>query len=512
MSNPDYLSRVSGCWLGKNIGGTLGMPMEWERRRNDVTWYTHEITGEPLPNDDLDIQLLWLIAMEDHGVDVDAKVLGEYFNQYMIFTHAEYGTAKTNLRAGLQPPVTGTFNNRFKDSCGAYIRADIWACLYPGHPALAAKYAFEDAIVDHGDGEGVYAEVFIAAMESAAFLVSDVRELIRIGLTYIPQECAVSRAVREAVATFDAGISFEDSRELIMRKYIGHIEWHPISEEDEAKGYGEGPMGWDVPSNIMIIVYGLLFGGGDAERSMVTAVHYGEDTDCTAGTIAALFGIMQGRDAFSEKWTQPIGNRLSTISINPFLMQGRIPQTVEELTRRVARLHEEAVRLHDLRERQGESLDAPAWFGNIYDEMHAVRWCFPGLNVRLDYMGDPVLRPGETKRIRFVLSNTSKSITSDRVRLYLYGRPGVEISPAAEQAVFLTMNHMGDGIKEVFFDLTAPGDVQPCHRFVAEFMFEEPSNNRVMTVPFVLLGENGATVPPKWEKRGSRWTPNLPRI
>lgn len=57
---------------------------------------------------------------------------------------------------------------------------------------------------------------------------------------------------------------------------------------------------------------------------MCTAVNYGEDTDCTAGTIAALYGIMHGTKVFGEKWVKPIGNRLVTISINPFLMYGRI--------------------------------------------------------------------------------------------------------------------------------------------------------------------------------------------
>ena len=174
LSLPEYRRRLAGCWIGKNVGGTLGMPMEWNRQENDVTYYTHEMTGEPLPNDDLDIQILWLIALEDQGLSLDCKVLGQYFNELMIFTHAEYGTAKTNLRAGLQPPVSGTHNNDFKDSCGSFIRSEIWACLFPGHPQRAAEYAFQDAVVDHGNGEGVYAEVFVAAMESAAFFETDV--------------------------------------------------------------------------------------------------------------------------------------------------------------------------------------------------------------------------------------------------------------------------------------------------------------------------------------------------
>ena len=50
----EYRNRVLGCFLGKNAGGTLGMRDEWHRRINHVTYYTHEITGEPLPNDDMD--------------------------------------------------------------------------------------------------------------------------------------------------------------------------------------------------------------------------------------------------------------------------------------------------------------------------------------------------------------------------------------------------------------------------------------------------------------------------
>jgi len=50
-----------GCWYGKNIGGTLGAPMKWKRQINDVSFYVQELNGEPLPNDDLDIQLLWLL-------------------------------------------------------------------------------------------------------------------------------------------------------------------------------------------------------------------------------------------------------------------------------------------------------------------------------------------------------------------------------------------------------------------------------------------------------------------
>ena len=59
---------------------------------------------------------------------------------------------------------TERIKNNFKNSCGAFIRSEIWACIAPGLPHISAKYALEDAMIDHGDGEGTYAEVFCAVI------------------------------------------------------------------------------------------------------------------------------------------------------------------------------------------------------------------------------------------------------------------------------------------------------------------------------------------------------------
>ena len=185
---------------------------------------------------------------------------------------------------------------------------------------------------------------------------------------------------------------------------------------------------------------------------------------------------------------------------------------MEELTDRVLALHQQAFEKYQLREWNNESFYAKPYFQNIYDEMKVVRFGFPYLNVRLDYCGDPTIVSGEPKKIKFILSNTSKAVTSDRVNVYLYAREGCQIAPQKEQAVFLTMAHMGDGIKEVEYEITVEGPVKPIYRFVAEFIYEDNQNNKAMEVPFVLVSESGVTVPVKWEKRGPAATPNMPRI
>ena len=102
INEAEYRSKVLGCWMGKNIGGTLGAPFEWRRQVNDVSFYTQDLGGEPLPNDDLDIQLLWLVALEEKGIEIDAKTLAEY---WVLLRNAALGRVRHGedqhaLRAG----------------------------------------------------------------------------------------------------------------------------------------------------------------------------------------------------------------------------------------------------------------------------------------------------------------------------------------------------------------------------------------------------------------------------
>ena len=58
--------KIYACWIGKNIGGTMGTPYEGTRELLDIQGFSTP-EGVVLPNDDLDLQLAWLLAMEEHG-------------------------------------------------------------------------------------------------------------------------------------------------------------------------------------------------------------------------------------------------------------------------------------------------------------------------------------------------------------------------------------------------------------------------------------------------------------
>ena len=81
--------------------------------------------------------------------------------------------------------------------------AQLWACLAPGEPELAARLSREDSCTDHY-ADGMEACVFLSVVESAAFLEerSDdetAGRLISIGLSYIPESGRLASGIRYAI-------------------------------------------------------------------------------------------------------------------------------------------------------------------------------------------------------------------------------------------------------------------------------------------------------------------------
>ena len=336
LNRQQLRDKINGCWEGKNIGGVYGAPFEMTRELINVDFYTQDLTKGVPANDDLDLQLIWLNACEKFGTAINADILAEYWLAYEAGNCSEYGIAKQNLTYGLRPPLSGAVGNHFKNSNGAFIRSELWACLNPGNPNGAVRLAYEDASVDHAH-EGIYAEAFCAALESAAFFESDIEKLIEIGLSYIPSESAVYGAIELVKKLHGEGKTIEQVRENLLTVYpsfFGIWNKHPWEVKEK---FPLGELGFDAPVHVGIIVASLLFGAGDFEKSIVTAVHCGEDADCTAATVGAMIGIIKGGSGLPEKWKKPLGKKIETLFINRTMCLN-VPENTEQLTERVLRL------------------------------------------------------------------------------------------------------------------------------------------------------------------------------
>jgi len=417
LNKKDYYNKIYAGWMGKNIGGTLGGPMEGKMCLLDLTFYPKTFDG-PVPNDDLDLQLVWLHALEQYGARLTAKELGMEWAEHVFFPYDEYGYALTNLRLGLVPPVCGSFNNPFTNCMGSPIRSEIWAMIAPGAPEVAAYYAYQDAIVDHAGGEGVYGEVFFAAIESAAFVEKDKFKLIEYGLKCIPDDCRTSKAVKDLLKWYNEGLDWIKARENIL-------EYH-----------GNKDNFTDAPQNIAFTILGWLY-GEDFGDSILKAVNCGYDTDCTGATLGAILGIAEGLDYIDKKWSEPIG---TNIKVSPAVKGFNAPADLEELTERTVKISKEIAAYWDLpvefsdeketvipenylSNRNEFLIDISSLFGS-YNSINTVipqgESINSGVEIRISYENDnPCIGRNDKKDITFILKNNTKEEWEGILRLEL---------------------------------------------------------------------------------------------
>ncbi len=309
-------NKIYACWLGKTIAGGLGAPFEGNPYSLNLA--QDDLLLDTGPNDDLELQLLWLIFAEKYGMSLDSDKLSEAWLDVIEYGMDEYGVAIWNLRRGLKPPMTGYVDNYFTDGMGAAIRSEIWACLCPGNPEAAAYFASCDASVDHC-GEGVWAEMFLAAAESSAFLSDSLEKALESGLKYVSSDSNVFGVVKYVMNMYASGTDLKKARTLILEKFGSHNFTYCVM-------------------NLGFIISALLYGEGDFDQTVLTAVNFGYDTDCTAATAGGLFGIFYGTNAIPDKWKTMVND---TINVSEFLDSQAVPKSVMELTYRTFALAEQ---------------------------------------------------------------------------------------------------------------------------------------------------------------------------
>ncbi len=480
-----YKDKVLGCWRGKNIGGALGAPYECMRQINHVDFYSQDLSMGPPANDDLDLQIVWLSAVEKYGRRVNSSILGEYWLSYIIPNWVEYGTAKANLRSGLIPPLSGEVENVYKNSNGCFIRSEIWACLAPGHPEIAVRYAYEDASVDHAY-EGLYGEIFFAAVQSAAFAEQNYRELISIGLSYIPEESMMSRAILKAIECYDHGVDIYDARKIIHNLAPGTfgIQGQRLNDIDvggDNEGMALGEPGFDAPENVAFTVAGWLYGEGDFEKSIVLANSLGEDTDCTAATLGATLGILLGAEKLPKKWTEPLDDRIETMCIDLTSRGIWTPKTAAELTERIIRIMPGFVGIKycdilapsgmEINCLDGGDLYCTKGSGFLYqlnshcidedvplDQLvgrgpYVVYHDFPAMHVSVDYQKSVFFEKNQNRKLKICVRNAFYLNEQQWVSIMVYAPEGVEmLSP---RCVELPLNNLSGSCAETMIEFNA---------------------------------------------------------
>lgn len=473
LSPETFRDKVFGCWMGKNSGGTLGAPLEksfGEPEPFDVWWYPQLQEGG-IPNDDLELQLIWLLALEEIGPALTAADLAQYWLDYVGYNWDEYGLHKTNLRLGLQPPVSSVSNNWFKDCMGCPIRSEIWACVTPGFPHLAVRYAYEDAIVDHAGGEGLYGELFNAAIQSSAFVLSDTQALLEIGLSYVPEQSKTCAAVRAAMKAHAAGEDWKQARRRVL-------EAAPHYNTQYA------------PLNMGFQVIGWLY-GEDFGDAICKAVNCGYDTDCTGATLGSSIGIVSGNSGLPQKWLEPLGTVIATNASwgglrNLERSSRPVPKNTVELTERTLAVARRVLNHH------GVSLQSiPADPGSLKADDHSrslwrrnpwrIDYRTGAVNIGVEYPKSATIAPGQTRRVITHLENPHP--TAIQLRVELRGTPALSVADPSRLVVLGCKSEAS-----ISWDVSASGPLAPGNRL--DFALSIDKRPALPTFPIILLGSS----------------------
>nr|MDO8061355.1 ADP-ribosylglycohydrolase family protein [Candidatus Freyrarchaeum guaymaensis] len=332
LSRRELLDRILGGWLGRCAGCLLGKPAElltkeqieeWLRRADAYPlrnyfpplpepadfpdWLRHRllnrrvllghIRGMPR-DDDIDYTILNLHLLETVGFNfttVDVGTVWLTMIPYLMVYTAERA-AYRNLVNGLTPPETATFMNPYREWIGAQIRADMWGYVTPGKPELGAELAYRDGSLSHVKN-GVYGEMFVSAMLSAAFTTSDIEEIVEIGLSEIPKRSRLAEAVRDTVNWSKKRDDWRSTWERIMDKYGHYSPVHTIN-------------------NAALVLLGLLYGEGEYEKSVTISVMGGLDTDCNGATTGSILGVILGAKNLPKKWIKPLKDTVESSITN----------------------------------------------------------------------------------------------------------------------------------------------------------------------------------------------------
>lgn len=354
LSDEELYDRVHGAWLGRCAGCLLGKPVEgWPRAR--IEGYLKLAGAYPLDNffprliphpegyrlhpshgeamlgsigcmprdDDIDYTILGLHVLEGHRIGFSTEeVAAEWLTHlpFMMVYTAER-VAYRNLVNGLAPPETAVYRNPYREWIGAQIRADAWGYVAPGMPELAAEYAHRDASLSHVKN-GVYGEMFVSAMLSAAFTTDDIGEIVEIGLSEIPEGSRIAEAVRDVLRWRKEHGDWRGAGDKIMERYGGYHPVHTIN-------------------NAAIVLLGLLYGEGDLGRAISISVMGGLDTDCNGATSGSIMGAMLGAEALPGKWTEPMNDRVKSALV------GFTDSSISDLARRTDAVRQRVHEKHD---------------------------------------------------------------------------------------------------------------------------------------------------------------------
>lgn len=291
----DYLDRTHAGWLGQIVGGAFGTALEGYTTNaifRTFGW-VRDYTRKPNTyNDDITYELALLEGIERYGKNITSEQIGLIWTSLIPSGWSAEEVALQNLRRGICPPESGSFNNPYREWIGAQMRGGVVGMLCPGDAERAAELAWKDGCVSHHNN-GILGEVYNAVLVALSYVESDVRELLRKTMELIP-----------------ADSEYYDTIFFVYQTCNQHKKWRLAWDNCERrfKTYN-----WiHAYPNVAAQIIAMWYSNGDFDETLHILGMCGQDVDCNAAQVMNAIAVMCGKEGIPARWLEPIGDRLNT--------------------------------------------------------------------------------------------------------------------------------------------------------------------------------------------------------
>jgi len=291
--------KIAGGWAGQMIGVSYGAPTEFRYRgeiipRNKLPKWRPGMISNAIQQDDLYVDMTFAQVLDDKGIGATTEDFGEMFKnaRYRLW-HANLA-ARRALKRGVPASLSGTPKyNVHANDIDFQIEADFIGLMAPGMPRSSNEIAWRAGrVMNYGDG--IYGGMFVSCMYSAAFFEKAPRQLVEAGLACLPAESTYAQTIADVLRLHAL---YPRSWEKAWRE-IDH-KWN---RDDPCPEGALLPFNIDAKLNGAYIALGLLYGGGDFDKTIVISTRAGQDSDCNPSSAAGILGVVLGYEAIPAKF------------------------------------------------------------------------------------------------------------------------------------------------------------------------------------------------------------------
>ena len=371
----DFTNKIYGMVAGASLGGAARGDEKYLEFGNPV--YTA-----------LDVIMPAVRTIEDCGMNFSPMDMAEHYSDAGVIYSEEYAYFKRNFGLGLRPPYTGIYGNPYKDNFTGTLKAGFWGTMGAANPALAVKICEKAKCIETGK-EAFEAEKYFTAMAALAYSskssMRTMRELVLKSFEFIEEKSIAGSVISDVISWCDP----KETKAFVTGNII--------------KKYGSANRK-DFKQNLGLVVAALILCEGDMERmtEFVKNSKIGYPEYCLS-LIGEIIGIIEGGSQLDQKYriastvyipygvASDEGKKLSAVSKDIALVSLMFYAANKKLTMK----------------------DAPV--ANAPKKGNSKNLYFT-----VEYENDdPLIEPGQSKKIKLVLNRTGNAKFKGTVKFVL---------------------------------------------------------------------------------------------